>query len=145
MDFKLITPKESEFIRAITFNKGEIEEYVKTRISKYEGRFYEEGQIKEAKADRADLNKFKEAMETRRKEIKAQHMLPYEKFAEDVAEIVASLNKPLYAHHYIVNSARSIKYRYDLRNGVSLCYACHRYKVHKTASFEYVGAIADMP
>jgi hypothetical protein len=52
-------------------------------------------------------------------------------------------DKQLYAHHFIVNRARSVKYRYDVRNGVALCYACHRYKVHKTAAFEYVGAIAD--
>ncbi|MDR1943063.1 MAG: HNH endonuclease [Endomicrobium sp.] len=52
-------------------------------------------------------------------------------------------DKQLYAHHYIVNRARSVKYRWDLRNGVSLCYTCHMYKVHKTASFEYVGALAD--
>jgi predicted restriction endonuclease len=52
-------------------------------------------------------------------------------------------DKQLYAHHFIVNRARSIKYRYDIRNGVALCYACHRFKVHKTAAFEYVGAIAD--
>jgi predicted restriction endonuclease len=52
-------------------------------------------------------------------------------------------DKQLYAHHFIVNRARSVKYRYDIRNGVALCYACHRFKVHKTAAFEYAGAIAD--
>jgi predicted restriction endonuclease len=52
-------------------------------------------------------------------------------------------DKQLYAHHYIVNRARSVKYRHDVRNGVALCYACHRHKVHKTAAFEYAGAIAD--
>jgi predicted secreted Zn-dependent protease len=52
-------------------------------------------------------------------------------------------DKQLYAHHYIVNRARSVKYRWDMRNGVSLCYGCHRYKVHATAAFEYVGALAD--
>jgi hypothetical protein len=52
-------------------------------------------------------------------------------------------DKQLYDHHFIVNRARSVKYRYDLRNGVALCYACHRFKVHNTAAFEYVGAIAD--
>jgi hypothetical protein len=52
-------------------------------------------------------------------------------------------DKQLYAHHYIVNRARSVKHRWDMRNGVSLCYGCHRYKVHATAAFEYVGALAE--
>jgi hypothetical protein len=99
MEFKLIVPSEKEFqeqsCRAITFNKEEIEEYVKERIGKYEGRYYDETQIREAKADRADMNKFKEAIEAKRKEIKAIYMLPYEKFAEDVSEIVSLINKPI--------------------------------------------------
>jgi hypothetical protein len=99
MEFKLITPQEAEFLeqscRAITFNKEEIEEYVKERIGKYEGRYYDETQIREAKADRADLNKFKEAIEAKRKEIKGIYMLPYEKFAEEVGEIVSLINKPI--------------------------------------------------
>jgi predicted restriction endonuclease len=57
--------------------------------------------------------------------------------------LCGSKDKQLYAHHYIVNRARSVKYRWDMRNGVSLCYGCHRYKVHATAAFEYVGALAD--
>ncbi|MDR3256751.1 MAG: hypothetical protein LBT18_03790 [Endomicrobium sp.] len=57
MEFKLIMPKEADFLeqssKAITFNKAEIEEYVKGRVAKYEGRFYEDEQIKEAKLQEA--------------------------------------------------------------------------------------------
>lgn len=57
--------------------------------------------------------------------------------------LCGTIDKQLYAHHYIKNAARSIKYRYDLRNGVALCYACHRFKVHKTASFDIVSALVN--
>lgn len=36
----------------------------------------------------------------------------------------------LQSHHWIVSRARSLKYRYDPRNCVSLCYACHIHKIH---------------
>jgi hypothetical protein len=38
--------------------------------------------------------------------------------------------KSLQSHHWIVSRARSLKYRFDPRNCVSLCYACHILKIH---------------
>lgn len=42
---------------------------------------------------------------------------------------VGEINK-LQSHHWIVSRARSTKYRFDERNLVSLCYACHILKIH---------------
>lgn len=52
--------------------------------------------------------------------------------------------KSLQAHHYIKTKARSLKYRWDLRNGITLCYGCHMYGVHKTASYDIVGKLAGL-
>jgi hypothetical protein len=52
-------------------------------------------------------------------------------------------DKPLFAHHFIVARANSVKYRYDVRNGVALCYPCHLLKVHNLATFEYVGELVE--
>lgn len=49
--------------------------------------------------------------------------------------------KKLNAHHYIKSKGASTRYRWDLRNLVSLCYACHLYKVHGTASAQYIEPI----
>lgn len=38
--------------------------------------------------------------------------------------------KNLAAHHWIKTKARSLKYRYDPRNLVSLCYGCHICQIH---------------
>jgi hypothetical protein len=51
--------------------------------------------------------------------------------------------KGLQAHHYIKTKARSLKYRWDIRNGVTLCYGCHMYGVHKTASFEVISGLVE--
>lgn len=41
-------------------------------------------------------------------------------------------NQPekLQAHHWIISRGKSLKYRFDVRNGVSLCYGCHIHQVH---------------
>lgn len=39
----------------------------------------------------------------------------------------------LHAHHWHTQKARSLALRWDLRNGVTLCYACHMFKVHQYA------------
>lgn len=38
--------------------------------------------------------------------------------------------KSLQSHHWIVPRARSLKYKFDPRNCVSLCYGCHILKIH---------------
>ena len=40
----------------------------------------------------------------------------------------------LQAHHWIVTRNQSNKYKYDLRNGVTLCYGCHIHGVHSNPS-----------
>jgi hypothetical protein len=97
MEFKLITPKEAEFLKEIRFNKEEIIGELKKRLGKYEGIRYGEEQIREAKGDRARLNKFKEAIEERRKEIKRKCLEPYERFEIEVKEVLWYVEKPIKA------------------------------------------------
>ena len=47
------------------------------------------------------------------------------------------LNK-LNAHHWIVTKAHSKKHRWNIKNLLSLCFACHLYKIHSTASLKYI-------
>lgn len=44
--------------------------------------------------------------------------------------------KSLQAHHWILTKKQSAKYRWDIRNGVSLCYGCHIHQVHAHPSAE---------
>ena len=49
--------------------------------------------------------------------------------------------KRLQSHHWIVSRARSLKYRFDPRNCVSLCYACHIHKVHQHPDIATIDAL----
>jgi hypothetical protein len=57
--------------------------------------------------------------------------------------LCGKVGKGVQAHHYIKTKARSLKYRWDIRNGITLCYGCHMYGVHKTASFEAVSGLVE--
>lgn len=48
--------------------------------------------------------------------------------------ILCGNKNALQAHHFVVTRAQSATYRYDLRNGVTLCYGCHIHGVHSNPS-----------
>lgn len=98
MEFKLINPKnENGFIQAIEFNFEELKAELSTKLENYNNLTYTEETIKTAKEDRAGLNKFKEAIETRRKEIKNLCLKPYNEFEAKVKELTALIDKPILA------------------------------------------------
>lgn len=48
--------------------------------------------------------------------------------------VLCGSKSSLQAHHWIVTRNQSNKYKYDLRNGVTLCYGCHIHGVHRNPS-----------
>ena len=98
MEFKLINPQsENGFIQAIEFNFDELKTELTERLEKYQNLTYTEDTIKDAKETRAGLNKFKEAIETRRKEIKNLCMKPYNDFEAKVKELTGLIDEPINA------------------------------------------------
>jgi hypothetical protein len=97
MELVIYKPNESDLVQAIEFNHEEIKAELAIQLKKYENLVYSESSIKEAKTDRATLNKFKDAIENRRKEIKKACLKPYEDFESKVKEIVAMIDKPIMA------------------------------------------------
>lgn len=95
MELKIYNPTEDGFMKAIEWNHEEIKAEVAEKVKLYTSLVYSEDQIKEAKADRAKLNKFVQALETKRKEIKKKCMQPYEDFERKVKEIIAIVNEPI--------------------------------------------------
>lgn len=94
MELRIITPEEA-FLKAVEFNHEEIKQELALRLEKYKGLVYSEEQIKEAKTDRATLNKFKTALEDRRKEIKNKCLEPYELFEKRIKEITGLVDAPI--------------------------------------------------
>lgn len=95
MEFRLINPTEDGFLRVIKWNKEELEAAVKQKIASYENVVYTEDNLKQAKADRAELNKLTKAIEERRKMVKKIINEPYETFESELKEILALIQKPV--------------------------------------------------
>lgn len=87
MELIIYSPKEDGFIKSIDWNFEELKKEVAERAANYLNLVYSDDQIKEAKKDRADLNKFKSALDKKRKEIKSQVMDPYKEFETQIKEV----------------------------------------------------------
>ncbi len=78
-------------------NFDEIKTYLDQRLDVYRNLVYSEDSLKTAKADKAQLNKLKKALDTRRKEIKAIYMEPYLRIEAQIKELTAMIDEPLAA------------------------------------------------
>lgn len=96
MEF-VITTDLAVIPQSIAFNAEELKDQLCQSLEHYNHLVITEGSIREAKADRAKLNKLKEAMEAKRKEIKAACNVPYESFKRQYDEVLALVQKPIQA------------------------------------------------
>ena len=95
MELKIYSPTEDGFIKAIEWNHEEIKKEVAEKVSYYANLVYTDDQIKEAKSDRVKLNKFVQALESKRKEVKKQCLAPYEEFEKKMKEIIQIVTEPI--------------------------------------------------
>lgn len=96
MEFKILNPHDdSGFLQTIEFNFEEIKTELTERLEKYQNLVFTEETVKEAKDTKAGLNKFREAIETRRKEIKKLCLKPYEDFEIKVKELTKLIDEPI--------------------------------------------------
>lgn len=97
MELVIYKPTEDQFVKSIDFNFDELKQEMTAALAKYNGLVYTDESIKDAKSDRATLNKFKDALENKRKEIKKQCLEPYEAFEKKIKELTALVDKPILA------------------------------------------------
>jgi len=97
MELKIISPKEDQFVKSIEFNFEELKKWLAAKVQHYNTLVYTEETIKVARQDRAALNKFKEALEDKRKEIKKMCLQPYEAFEKKMKQLTALVDKPIQA------------------------------------------------
>lgn len=90
-DLATIIPPE------LPFNFEELKTELAERLEHYKGLVVTEDTIKESKAERANLNKLREAVENRRKEIKREYEKPMRAFEAKVKELVALIDEPINA------------------------------------------------
>ncbi len=76
----------------IAFNNDELLAYASKVVAKYEGIVYDEGMMKEAKEDRATINRIVKALDDERKRIKKIYNQPMDKFTSQINEVIERLN-----------------------------------------------------
>lgn len=96
MEF-VITTDLSVLPAAIECNADEVKAQLAEKLEYYNNLVVTESGIKEAKADKANLNKLRTAIDDRRKEVKKQCLAPYEAFETACKEILAMIDKPITA------------------------------------------------
>ena len=76
--------KEFKLPEEIEFNFQELKTAIANMTEKHKGVVYDEGQMKTAKLEKADLNKLFKALEDERKRVKRECLAPYDLFASDI-------------------------------------------------------------
>lgn len=92
MEMKIVPYKAAE---APQFNYAELKAGLREQLAKYETAIYTDDQIRDAKADKAALNKLRKAMNDERIRMEREYMQPFAEFKGKVNELIAMVDKPV--------------------------------------------------
>ena len=95
MELKIYNPQDNGFLQKIDWNFEELKEEITSAAQEYETSVYTDDTIKSAKADRAKLNKFVDALNTKRTEIRKQLLKPDEQFGREIKELTGIVQKAI--------------------------------------------------
>lgn len=95
MELKIYNPQDDGFLRRIEWNFEELKVEITAASEEYATSVYTDDTIRNAKADRAKLKKFVDAMEGKRKELKKKVMEPYEQFEQEEKQLVAIVQRAI--------------------------------------------------
>lgn len=79
----------------IQFNYDELKQELTEKVSMYETMVYTDDQIKQAKADKASLNKLKKALNDERIRREKEYLQPFNEFKAKINEIISIIDKPV--------------------------------------------------
>lgn len=88
---------EYQLPEKILFNYEELKQELQEKVSFYETLVYTDEQIKQAKADRASLNKLKKALNDERIKLEREYLEPFNDFKNKINEIIKIIDKPVMA------------------------------------------------
>lgn len=95
MELRIISPQENGFVQEIQWNNEELKTAIAAKMEDYKDLVFTEETIKEGKKDRADLNKLRTAIDNERKRVKKLCMDPYNKFEQQVKEVLGLIDEPI--------------------------------------------------
>lgn len=87
MQLEIYNPASGQPLPPIEWNFEAIKAWLKEGLAAYKGRVYDETQITQAKKDAANLRKLKDAIDGKRKEVKATYLAPVEEFTKQAREL----------------------------------------------------------
>lgn len=95
MELKIYNPQDDGFLQKIDWNFEELKAEISAAAQEYETSVYTDDTIKSAKADRAKLNKFVDALNAKRTDIRNQLLKPDEQFGREVKELTGIVQKAI--------------------------------------------------
>lgn len=95
MELRMSPENIQAALPVIGFNYDELKTELAERLQHYNGLVVTEDTIKDAKTDRANLNKLRTAIDTRRKEVKKAYMVPFNNFEAQCKELTALIDEPI--------------------------------------------------
>lgn len=109
MEVKLTPAIEQVVPPQISFNFEEIRAELAQKLKVYQNMVVTESGVKEAKADRANLNKFKAALADSRKSVKSQWNQPLSDFEDKMKELEQMVDAPISVIDRQIKSFEEIK------------------------------------
>lgn len=82
---------------APVFNYADLKAALQEKMTLYEATIYSDDQIKQAKADKASLNRLKKALNDERIKREREYMQPFSTFKSQINEIIEIIDKPVKA------------------------------------------------
>lgn len=89
MEIQIMSPTNNQPLPAVRWNYEEVKAWISDGLKRYDGIVYDEKQIAQAKKDRANLNKLADAIDAKRREMKAVYLQPYTEFEAQAKELTA--------------------------------------------------------
>lgn len=97
LELVMKTDLQAELPSEIGFNFEELKAEIAERVDRYNHLIVTEDTIKEARADRAQLNKLRTAIDQARKDTKKVYMKPYTAFESRIKEVTTLIDEPMRA------------------------------------------------
>ena len=136
MELEIYNPTKENTVKQIDWNFEELKKEITEKAEMYGSLVYTDENIKEAKADRAKLNKFIKVLEDKRKDVKKMMIEPYTQFESQVKELESIIGE---ANDNIASQVKAYteKLREEKREKVKEIY-------DKAMSVEGAGGIAEI-
>lgn len=135
MEFEVYAPQAGQELPEIRWNYEEIKRYALERAEYYKGIAYTEDDAADMKKDRADINRFINALEAARREKKKEYMEPYSRFEAQVKDALKPLQE---AGELISKGLAEIEQKYRIEKRGLMFEAYNRYvgNLHGIVPFE---------